>query len=156
MYWLFAVAAVTGAVRSGSVTALLFWTLIGLAGTTGVLTGKVLARLGLRRAHTVLVGMFAAAIALLGLGAGTPVAAGLSAVLYGTSFLAISGLLAVWSHQVHPTAGFSAVLFVLGLGAVTGPAALGTVADHYGLPAALSATAAISALGLAFRPPGHG
>ncbi|MFF7653556.1 YbfB/YjiJ family MFS transporter [Streptomyces sp. NPDC007983] len=159
VYWLFAVAAVTDAAGSGSATAPLFWTLIGLAGTAGVMTGHVLARWGLRRAHTVLVGMFAAAIALLGLGAGTLVAAGLSAVLYGASFMAISGLLAVWSHQVspdRPTVGFSAVLLVLGLGAVTGPAALGTVAGRYGLPAALSATAAITALSLAFRPPSRG
>ncbi|WP_199434962.1 YbfB/YjiJ family MFS transporter [Qaidamihabitans albus] len=156
VYWFFAVDAISRAARSGSATAPLFWTLTGLAGTAGVLTGGLLARLGLRRAHAVLLAAFAAAIALLGTAPGALTTVVVSAVLYGSSFMAISGLLAVWSHQVfpaRPTTGFSVTLFALGLGAIAGPALLGAFADGHGLPAAFLVTAGVAALSLPFRPP---
>jgi hypothetical protein len=83
------------------------------------------------------------------------VAAGLSALLYGPAFMAVSAVLAVWSYQVfpaRPAAGFSAVVFCLGLGTIAGPATLGAVATGFGLPAAFLLTAVLAAATTFARP----
>ena len=155
VYWLFAVQAVTDATSAGGSAPALLWTLIGLSGITGALTGRVIKRRGLRATHTLLLSVLTTAIALLAAAPGNHAAIALSGSLYGTTFMAISGLLAVWSYQVfphHPATGFSGTVFFLGIGTIIGPAALGTVAATRGLPATLWATAAIAALTLPLRP----
>ena len=92
VYWAFAAEAVSDhAGTSSAATAPLFWTLIGLAGTLGVLTGPAIARFGLRRVHRGLFAGLAAAAALLTAthlsGVSLP-AALLSALLYGPCFMA--------------------------------------------------------------------
>ncbi|MGP3926994.1 YbfB/YjiJ family MFS transporter, partial [Streptomyces sp. 8N616] len=157
VYWAFAVEAISREdAGGGTPTAPLFWTLMGLAGTAGALTGYVIARYGLRRTHAWLFTGIAAAVALLGAAPGSLPAVALSAVLYGPCFMAGSGLLAVWSYHVfpeQPSTGFSVTVFFLGLGTVAGPAVLGACADRYGLRAAFLVTAAIAALTLLIRPP---
>lgn len=155
VYWLFAVQAVTAATSAGGSAPALLWTLIGLSGITGVLTGRVIKRRGLRVTHTLLLSALTTAIALLAVAPGNHATIALSGSLYGTTFMAISGLLAVWSYQVfphRPATGFSATVFFLGMGTIAGPAVLGTVAATHGLPAALWATAVIAALTLPLRP----
>ncbi|WP_405803130.1 MFS transporter [Streptomyces sp. NBC_01187] len=155
VYWAFAVEAVASAAGAESVLTPLFWTLMGLAGTAGVLTGHAIGRFGLRRVHAGLFAGIGAAVALLGLAPGSLPAVLVSAVLYGPCFMAGSGLLAVWSHQVfpeQPATGFSGTVFFLGLGTLAGPAVAGAVAAAWGLRFALVATAALCALALAMRP----
>jgi hypothetical protein len=138
VYWTFAVDLI-----ADDTTGPLFWTLIGVAGIGGLLTARTLAALGLRRTHTLLFAVLAVAIAVLAAAPGAVVAVGLSAVLYGPAFMAVSALLAVWSYQVfpdRPAAGFSAVVFCLGLGTIAGPVTLGAVAAGFGLPAAFLLT----------------
>jgi predicted MFS family arabinose efflux permease len=155
VYWTFAIDAISRAGSADAAVAPLFWTLVGLAGTAGVFTGTLLARLGLGRSHGLLFGSIASAVLLLGLAPGTPVVGAVSAVLYGPSFMAVSGLLAVWSYRLfpdRPAAGLSATVFFLGLGTIVGPAVLGIVADHHGLRLAFVLTAGLAALALAARP----
>ncbi|MCT2588914.1 MFS transporter [Streptomyces sp. N2-109] len=155
VYWAFAVEAVSDAAGEGSIIVPLFWTVMGLSGTAGVLTGHAVSRYGLRAVHTGLFAGITAAVALLGAAPGTLGAVLVSGLLYGPSFMAGSGLLAVWSYRVfpaQPSTGFSATVFFVGLGTVAGPAALGAAADSYGLRTALLVTAALGAASLAMRP----
>lgn len=155
VYWAFAVDAVSGGSGGDSATGALFWTLMGAAGVVAVFTGGLITKLGVRGAHTLLFCGFAMAVALLGVLPGLTVAVVVSAVIYGAVFMAISGLLAVWSLQVfpeRPSAGFSAVVFSLGLGTVVGPAVLGALADHAGLGAAFLSAAGIAVVTLIARP----
>lgn len=150
VYWTFAVDLI-----ADDTTGPLFWTLVGVAGLGGLLTARTLARLGLRRTHTLLFLMLAAAVTVLALAPGSVVAAGLSALLYGPAFMAVSAVLAVWSYQVfpaRPAAGFSAVVFCLGLGTIAGPVTLGTVGAEFGLPAAFLVTAGLTAATVVARP----
>ncbi|WP_308296219.1 MFS transporter [Streptomyces sp. ISL-96] len=156
VYWAFAVEAVSREAGRDAPTAALFWTVMGLAGTAGALTGSAIARHGLRRVHGSLFAGIATAVALLGVAPGAPVAVMLSAVLYGPCFMAGSGVLAVWSYRAfpdRPSTGFSVTVLFLGLGTVAGPAALGLFSDEYGLRAAFLITAAAAALTLLARPP---
>ncbi|MFD9869449.1 MFS transporter [Streptomyces niveus] len=155
VYWSFAVETITDAAGTGSATAPLFWSLMGAAGTAGALTGHAVARYGLRRVHTGLFSGIAAAVALLGVAPGSLPAVALSALLYGPCFMAGSGILAVWSYRVfpeRPSAGFSVTVFFLGLGAIAGPALLGTYAELHGLRAAFLLTAGAAALALLCAP----
>ncbi|WP_064743177.1 MFS transporter [Pseudonocardia spinosispora] len=155
VYWTFALAAVSGA--AGPVAGSVFWMVIGVSGTSAVFTGWVLARLGPRRAHALLLGGLALAAALIAVGPGWWPAIGLSAVVYGFVFMAISGLLAVWSHRTfpdRPSAGFSITVFLLGLGAVLGPALFGALADRWDLRTALLLASAIALITLVARPSG--
>lgn len=153
VYWAFAVEAVSEHAGADSgVVAPLFWTLMGLAGTAGVLTGHAISRYGLRRVHRgIFIGLGGAAglLAVAGLPGMALPGALLSALVYGPCFMAGSGLLAVWSYRVFPdlpTPGFTAAVLFLGLGTVTGPALFGVLTEHHGLPAVFAATALTAAL----------
>lgn len=155
VYWAYAVEAISRETGSGSATAPLFWTLMGLAGTAGTLTGHAITRYGLRRTHTLLFTGLAVAVALLGVAPGALPAVAVSALLYGPCFMAGSALLAVWSYYVfpeRPATGFTATILFVGLGTITGPATLGAVADRYGLSAAFLSTALVAAATLVVRP----
>ncbi|WP_198345823.1 MFS transporter [Nocardiopsis gilva] len=159
VFWSFAVEAVSGSPDSGSGTAALFWTLMGAAGTAGVLTGRLIDRAGLRGAHTVLFGALATAVALVGIAPGSVAAVAASAVAYGAAFMAISGLLAVWSHRVfpeRPSAGFSATVFFLGVGTVVGPVVFGAAADQVGTGTAFLIASAVAVGTLATGPKAAG
>ncbi|WP_107081868.1 MFS transporter [Streptomyces sp. SBT349] len=154
VYWTFAIEAIDG----GAAVEPLFWTLMGAAGTAGVLTGHAIARFGARRVHAWLFAGIAVALALLGTAPDALPAVAGSALVYGPSFMAGSGLLAVWSYQVfpeRPATGFTATVVFLGAGTVVGPAALGALADRFGLGAAFLATAGL-ALGALGARPGRG
>lgn len=153
VYWTFAVDLIADGTDDAAGP--LFWTLIGVAGLGGLLTARALALLGLRRTHTLLFGALAVAVTVLGLAPGELVAIGLSALLYGPAFMAVAAVLTVWSYRVfpaRPAAGFSAVVFCLGLGTIAGPATLGAFAAGYGLPAAFLLTAGLAAATIAARP----
>ncbi|MGH3311416.1 MAG: hypothetical protein ACRDP3_12650 [Streptomyces sp.] len=155
VYWAFAVESIAAVAGNDSVAVPLFWTLMGLAGTAGVLTGHAIGRFGLRRVHAGLFAGISAAIALLAFAPGALPAVLTSALLYGPCFMAGSGLLAVWSYRMfpeRPSTGFTGTVLFLGLGTVIGPAALGAAADAYGLRAALLATAVLGAASPAARP----
>lgn len=157
VYWTFATETIARGTAGGA-TEPLFWTLMGLSGTAGVLTGHAITRLGLRAVHAVLFTGVALAVLLLAVAPGALPAVVASAVLYGPCFMAGSGLLAVWSYEVfpeRPATGFSATVFCLGLGTMAGPVVFGIGAERYGLGAAFLVTAAVAQLTPLSRPPGR-
>ncbi|GGY97499.1 hypothetical protein GCM10010300_46860 [Streptomyces olivaceoviridis] len=112
-YWAFALEAVSDAAGEDSPVAPLFWTLMGLAGLSGVFAGAFFLRLGLRLGQAALFLALSAAITLLGLAPDAlgPVIA--SAVLYGPALMVTSSPLALWSYRVfpeQPSTGFSATV----------------------------------------------
>lgn len=158
VYWLLAVEAISSAGGMGQHTAALFWTVIGAAGTIGLGTGVVFARLGLRTSHLLVFGSLALAVALLGVAPGALPAVLASAMLYGPAFMAGSALLAVWSYEVfpdRPTTGFSATVLFLGLGTIVAPAGVGALADQHGLRTALLMAAAVATATLLVAPRGR-
>jgi predicted MFS family arabinose efflux permease len=148
VYWTFAIDAITSAGTISGGREPVFWTLIGVAGIGGLGTGALMARLELIGTHRVLFVALAVAVGLMGATPGMPALVAVSVVVYGPAFMAVSGLLAVWSHRLftdRPSTGFSATVFFLGLGSIAGPLVMGLIAERYGLGAALVLTAAIAA-----------
>lgn len=155
VYWTFAVTVIERATGGGAVVPAASWTVLGVAGATAAFTGAVVTRLGLRATHALLLSALAVAIALLGIAPGDLGVVVVSVTLYGAAFMAVSGLLAMWSYRLspaRPTAAFSVTVFFLGIGSVPGPALLGAVADRYGLRVAFLLTAGITVATLLARP----
>lgn len=153
-FFTFAVDLVSGAGLPNTWRVLLF-TLVGLGGLTGLLTGDAVRRLGLRRCLSVSLVVLACAVAGLALGNALPVAAGAAALLFGAAYMPIAALLMLWSAEVYPerpSSGFTVVLCALAAGSVVGPVLLGAVADATNLPTAFLLLAAITLVSVLLRP----
>ncbi len=153
IYWTFAVDLIGSGSDSASGAA--FWTLLGIAGTAGAAAPALFRRLGLQGSHFTLFGLLAAGIALLAAGPGQAAAVVVSAVVFGPTFMAVASLLAVWSLHTFEhdhAAGFSMVVFFLGLGGIAGPAVVGAAAGLVGLRGAFAATAVVALMTIACRP----
>ncbi|MEV6823652.1 MFS transporter [Amycolatopsis sp. NPDC051102] len=140
-YWSFAGVAVATANGGDQRAAPALWTVIGLAGTVGVLTGRFVRRHGLRPVFVAAQIVLAASTAILWLAPAGWEFALASPLLYGAGFMVGGTLLSVWSSTVfddHPTRGFSVVVVFITLGAALGPATLGLVVDHAGLATAFA------------------
>lgn len=133
----------------------ILWSLVGVAGVTGVLSGDVVSRFGLKSCLATCLGVLAVSIGALGLTEGSGLLVMICAVVFGASYMPISALLVVWSGNVfheRPATGFSAVLFSLALGSIVGPAILGAVAGVFDLRVAFWCAAVLTALSIVLRP----
>jgi predicted MFS family arabinose efflux permease len=156
-YWAFSVDLVSGASRLPFDVGPLFYIVVGVVGFAGLLTGDAVARIGLVQTLLVILACLVAACALLGIAPGMLAVSGISAALYGVGVMAMSSLLALWSSLVfpeEPSTGFSATLFLFGVGCVAGPAVLGAFGGRFGLATSFLVSAAITALtgGVALLP----
>lgn len=155
VYFTFAVDLVTRAGLSDT-WRLLLLTLLGLGGLSGLATGDLVTRFGLR--NTLLGCLLLLAITIGGLplaGDSTPLVAVL-AVGYGLAYMPVAALLPLWSHHIYPdrpTSGFTITLSALALGSIAGPLAAGLVATHLGLPTTFALLAFLCLLSTALRPP---
>ncbi|KZB88288.1 MFS transporter [Amycolatopsis regifaucium] len=154
-YWSFAGVAVSTANGGNERVAPALWTVIGIAGTIGVFTGRFVRHHGLRAifvAAQIVLSLSTAVLWLAPAGWGFALT---SAALYGCGFMVGGTLLSVWSSLVfpdQPTRGFSVVVAFITLGAVVGPAVLGRVVDHAGLPTAFAIATLLALATLAALP----
>ena len=133
----------------------ILWSLVGISGVTGVLSGDAVSRFGLGRCFAVCLLVLGASIGALGLSSGSGALVVLCALTFGASYMPVAALLALWSGQVFaekPATGFSAVLFALAVGSVAGPAVLGAVAGAYNLKVAFWCAAAFTVCSVVLRP----
>lgn len=153
VYWTFAVDLIGS--RSTAATGAAFWTLLGIAGTAGAAAPVLFRSMDLRASHLALFGLLAAGTALLAIAPGQGVVVVVSAIVFGPTFMATASLLAVWSFHTFEhdhAAGFSMVVFFLGLGGIAGPAVVGAAAGLVGLRGAFVATAVVALVTIACRP----
>ena len=133
----------------------LLWSLVGVAGVTGVITGDAVSRFGLGRCLVVCLGVLALSIGALSITEGFGLLVVVCAIHFGASYMPIAALLVLWSADVfheRPATGFSVVLFSLALGSVLGPAILGVIAGIFDLRVAFWCAAALTALSIVLRP----
>lgn len=133
----------------------LLYAVAGAAGFVGLLTGDAVGRFGLGRVLLVTLAFLGVAALMLGVAPSFLPSVIFSAALFGAGVMVMSALLSVWSSTVfpeRPSTGFSATLFVFGVGLTLGPAALGALAGPFGLRAGFLVSAAIVVLTAAARP----
>jgi predicted MFS family arabinose efflux permease len=135
-YWTFSRDMV---VRFGDLSgtgSTMFWLVIGVSGLAGGLAGDLVQRFGLTGAFRVSVLSMAAAIGLLAAAPGVQLWAYSSAVLFGSTYIMLTGIILVWSVSVfreRPSAGIGAAFLLIALGQVFGAIAAGTVSEAIGL-----------------------
>ena len=134
-----------------------FYSVLGAAGFVGLLTGDAVDRFGLGRVLLATLAFLSVAAFLLGAAPSFLPSVVFSAALFGAGVMLMSALLSIWSSAVFPegpSRGFSAALFVFGVGLTAGPAFLGALAASFGLEAMFLVVAAATALAALARPKG--
>lgn len=156
VYWIFARDLV---VRSGGLSeagSTLFWTVIGVCGLVGGLAGDLVRRVGLVTALRLCLIVWAAAIALLGAAPDVLALSYLSAVLFGSMYIMITGIILIWSVTVfvdRPSAGLGAGFLLIAAGQAAGSPIAGSLADATSLSTAFLAFAAVPVVTALVRPP---
>jgi predicted MFS family arabinose efflux permease len=158
VYWTYAVDLIAQSGAFDQSAGPLFWTAVGVAGIAGIATGDVISRLGLHLSLAAALIASAIAIGAIGVAPTSWVAVGISAVLFGSSFMALSAILVNWTSMVFPEqpgTGFSATQVFLAVGTITGPAIMGFVAGQIGMGTAILVTALLAMMTLVVRPREH-
>ncbi|HEV2123713.1 MAG TPA: YbfB/YjiJ family MFS transporter, partial [Chloroflexota bacterium] len=133
----------------------ILWSLVGVAGVTGVISGDAVSRFGLKSCLAACLGILAVSIGTLGLTEGSGLLVVVCAMVFGASYMPVAALLVIWSGNVfheRPATGFSAVLFSLALGSIVGPAILGAMAGIFDLRLAFWCAAVLTALSIMLSP----
>jgi predicted MFS family arabinose efflux permease len=134
----------------------LMWIVIGAAGIAGALAGDAVARIGLPRAWAAATVTMAAASLLLAAAPGTLAAILVAATLFGGAYIALTGLLLLWSTRLYPdrTAfGVGVAFFTIAAGQALGAPAAGALIDAVGARTAFVAIATVGLCALALRTP---
>ncbi|MGY1822958.1 MFS transporter [Geodermatophilus sp. SYSU D00079] len=155
--WTFGRDLLTGHGGLAAGTSGALWCVLGAAGLAGGVSGALVERHGVRGAWCGSLLVAAAATAVLAVRPDVAVLAGVALAAFGSSFVALSGVLIAWGARARPdgAAAAAAFLFVgLTAGQALGAVGLGVLAARVGLPGALlvAAGTVLLAAGLAGRP----
>lgn len=156
-YFAFAVDLIVSAGVARTFGGPVLYALIGIAGISGIATGDAVRRFGTRPVLLATIASLSAAAFLLGVAPTSWVAIGLSASLHGAGVMVMSALLAIWNVAVfsaRPSAGFSATLFVFGVGLTIGPVLLSALAGPFSLELAFLVAGGIMLLTAFVQPKG--
>ena len=133
------------------------YAVLGAAGFVGLFTGDAVSRFGLGRVLLATLASLGAAAFLLGVAPASWAFVGVSASLFGAGVMLMSAILSIWSSVAFPgspSRGFSATLFVFGVGLTAGPASFGVLAASFGLEAMFLVAAVATMLTALARPKG--
>lgn len=154
-YWTFSRDVVVQAGGLGESGATLFWTVIGVSGLAGAAAGDLVKRFGLGRPFAGSLFVLAGATTLLVAAPGTLALSYVSAALFGSSYIMLTGIILVWSVAVfpeRPSAGIGAGFLMIAVGQVVGSPVAGTIARAAGLQTAFLTFAGLAVLTAAIRP----
>ncbi len=143
--WTFGRAVVLEAAAPGSSAGVWFWTLIGAGGLAGAVSGDLTRCLGVRRAWVLMTVLIGLSTVLAG-ASGQALPALVGAVVFGASYVAMSGVPIAWAELSDAsTSGGVAVLFIaLAGGQAIGSAAVGVLSAEWGSAPAFATAAAVA------------
>lgn len=148
-YWTFGRELVLGAGDLTSTSSTLFWVAIGVFGLLGGAAGDIALRFGRGPALRGGLALLAAATALLAAAPGFLPSTYLSAALFGTSYITLSGVILVWGvaeYPHRPSVGLGAGFLMIAVGQVIGSPVAGVLADATNLRGVFFAFAGLAAL----------
>ena len=158
-YYSFAVDLVVLAGISRTFGGPVLYAFIGAAGLSGLFTGDAVSRFGATRVLLATLACLSGAAFSLGLSPSSWLAIGVSASLFGIGVMVMSALLSIWSSSVfaaRPSVGFSATLFMFGIGLTLGPVALSVLVEPLSLEATFLISGLIALLTAFAQPKGVG
>ena len=155
VYWTFSRDVVVQAGGLGQTGSTLFWTVIGISGLAGGAAGDLVGRFGLT---TVLRGglfSMAASMVLLAVASDVLPLAYISAALFGSTYIMLSGVVLVWSVSIfreRPAAGLGAGFLLIAVGQVVGSPVAGALAGTTSPSIAFFSFAVAAMLAACVRP----
>lgn len=137
-------------------SAAIVWIVLGACGLVGALAGGVIGRVGIVAAWRALVAAASVATAVLALAPSSFAVAALASGIFGAVYIAVTGVLLVWSTRVFvesPATGVGVAFLALAIGQALGSPLIGWVADLTDLRVAIVAAAGLGLAALLFTPP---
>lgn len=135
IYWTFSRSYVTEIYSLPENESVIFWIVMGGAGILGGIAGTVIQSIGLRLSYRL--GLLVITASILGLTLSHLAAIYLSALLFGTSFIFMTGLFIVWGTRQFPetpSLGVSMSFFSLGVGQSLGSFIAGLLIEEISYP----------------------
>jgi predicted MFS family arabinose efflux permease len=154
--WVFGRDVVVTAGHMSSFASTVMWIVLGAAGMVAVVTGDLVAHVGLRRAWVAGMLLLAAATATIGLAPGSFLAIFSGAAVFGSVYIALTGVLLVWGTRLFPDVpafGVGAPFLLVAVGQAAAAPVVGLLSDAITPAAAFTAAALVIMLGAFARPP---
>ncbi|WP_163582116.1 MFS transporter [Gracilibacillus saliphilus] len=132
-----------------------FWVIIGVAGLLGGTAGAFIQEFGLVSAYRLSVLTISTSSLILGIHPGNNITGFLSPVLFGSSYIFITGVFIVWGISVfktNPSFGLGIPFLILALGQAIGSIISGVVADISGYYILFIGASIIGYVTLVFKP----
>ncbi len=153
--WNFGREVIGGNSAAGGATATVAWMILGVAGVVGALGGDAVERIGLPRAWTIAVTAMAVATACLPHASGHVATVLLAAGVFGAAYIALTGLLLLWSTRVYPDAvpfGVGMSFFSIAAGQALGAPLAGASIEFLGTATTFAVFALLGAGSAILRP----
>ncbi|GGD54402.1 MFS transporter [Paenibacillus nasutitermitis] len=131
-----------------------FWVIIGLAGLLGGTAGAFIDKFGLMNAYRISVLVLSTSSLLLGIYPDNNVTWFLSPVLFGSSYIFMTGVFIVWGISVfktNPSFGLGVPFLILALGQAIGSIFSGVIADLSGYNTLFIGSSIIGYVTLVFK-----
>ncbi|WP_413616302.1 MFS transporter [Halomonas cupida] len=131
--WSFGAQLVKAQLGWSNTGAGLLWIAIGAAGIIGASAGTLVQRFGIDLIHWLFLGALSAGILLVGCSATTPTLALFGGVLFGASYITLTGIYLVWGVSAlpdRPATGLMVSFLVIAIGQTTGGPIFGLIMDY--------------------------
>lgn len=153
--WVFAQDVVVTAGGISPLASAVLWIVLGAAGVVAVLTGDLVAKIGLGWAWAAGMLLLAAATATIALAPGSFAAIFSGAAVFGAVYIALTGVLLVWGTRVYPDKpafGVGAPFLLVALGQAVAAPVVGLLSDATTPALAFYVAAVTTVLGAFARP----
>jgi len=154
--WTFGRDLITSHGDATTVVSALTWTTLGASGVLGAIGGDLVQRLGLPTSWTVLMLTLAAGTALFAIAPSTTPVVLAGAALFGASYIALTGLVLLWSTHLYPdrtSFGVGLAFFTIAAGQAIGALLVGRLTESIDTTTVFYTWALLATLGAALRPP---
>ena len=131
------------------------WTALGVSGVLGAFGGDVVERAGLASSWVVLMLTMGAATAVFALAPASIPATLVAAILFGASYIGLTGLALIWSTRLYPdraSLGVGISFCMIAAGQAAGAVTAGWLIETIGPTDLFYAWAGLSLFGVALRP----
>lgn len=132
-----------------------FWVIIGTAGLLGGTAGVYINRFGLVNAYRISVLVLSTSSLFLGISPGNNILGFLSPVLFGSSYIFMTGVLIVWGisvFRITPAFGLGVPFLLLAFGQAAGAIISGQIAGVSGYYTLFVSASIVGYLTLVFKP----
>ncbi|MFI5509443.1 MFS transporter [Mycobacterium sp. NPDC051804] len=153
--WTFGRDLITTVGEADATRSSIMWIVLGAAGVAGALAGDAVQRIGLRRSWLAATATMAAATLLLAAAPSEFVVVVAAATMFGAAYIALTGLLLLWSTRLYPdrtSFGVGVAFFTIAAGQALGAPAAGALIDAVGAKTSFVVIATVGLCAVTLRP----